>query len=106
MARWRLKNRECDMSIPVDTGSYDASAFDRGTDPVLRMLSPEQARQLVDYQGEEQLRLRIDELAEKSREGLLSAPERAEYEGYVRANKFVAVLQAQARKFLAGTKHG
>ncbi len=93
------------MSIPVDIGSYDASAFDRGTDPVLRILSAEQARQLVEYQADEELRRRIDELAEKSREGQLSASERAEYEGYVRANKFVAILQAQARKLLASSKH-
>jgi hypothetical protein len=97
------------MSIPVDTGDHntggwDADAFDRGTDPVLRIFSPEQARQLVDYQGDDQLRQRIDELADKSCAGALSPSERAEYEGYVRANKFVATLQAQARKLLVNAK--
>jgi hypothetical protein len=72
---------------------------------VLRILSLDQARQVVQYQGDEQLRRRIDELAGKSNEGTLSEAERAEYEGYDRANKFVALLQAQARKLLASTGH-
>ena len=87
-------------SFSFDTGGYDMAAFDRGTGPVLQVISPEQARQLVDYEGDDELRERIDELAEKCNEGLLSPAEQAEYEGYVRANKFVAILQAQARKRL------
>jgi len=89
-----------DMSSTLDTSTYDTAAFDRGTSPVIQMLSPEQARQLLEYRGDEQLRQRIDELAAKSNEGALTPAEKAEYEGYVRANKFVAILQAQAQKFL------
>jgi hypothetical protein len=81
--------------------SFDTSAFDRGTDFLLRILTVEQAESLVAYQGDDSLRLRIDELAQKSDEGDLTDVERAEYEGYVRANKFVATLQAKARKLLA-----
>jgi uncharacterized protein YnzC (UPF0291/DUF896 family) len=43
---------------------------------------------------------RIEELAARSEEGTITAAEKSEYEGYVRANKFVAILQAQARKHL------
>jgi uncharacterized protein YnzC (UPF0291/DUF896 family) len=46
---------------------------------------------------------RIEELAAKSTEGALTDQERAEYEGYVRANKFIAILQRQARQFLSTT---
>ncbi len=53
------------------------------------------------YRGDDSLRNRIDELAERNTEGKLTDEERAEYEGYVRANKFVATLQAKARKLLA-----
>jgi hypothetical protein len=88
-------------SIPTFvTGEYDA-AFDRGTSPILQILSPAQMRELVEYHGDEHLRARIDELAKKSNAGELTEAERAEYEGYVRANKFVAILQAQARKRLS-----
>lgn len=83
------------MSIAID-----AIAFDRGTDPVLRVLTAEQARAILDYRGDASLRQRIEELATRSNEGQLTEVERLEYEGYVRANKFVAVLQAKARKLL------
>jgi hypothetical protein len=93
-------------SFSLDTAGYDTAAFDRGTTPVIQMLTPEQARQLLEYRGDEPLRQRIDELAAKSNEGLLTPAEKAEYEGYVRANKFVAVLQTQAQKFLNSKQDG
>ena len=83
------------MSIVSET-----SAFDRGIDPVIRLLTPEQARAIAEFRGDDCLRARIDELAEKCNEGELTEEERAEYEGYVRANNFVAILQAKARKRL------
>lgn len=43
-------------------------------------------------------------LASKCNEGGLAEGERAEYEGYVRANNFVATLQAEARRLLAAKK--
>ncbi|MEX0611893.1 MAG: hypothetical protein WD738_23870 [Pirellulales bacterium] len=93
-------------SFSLDTSGYDTEAFDRGTSPIIQMLSPDQTRQLLEYRGDERLRQRIDELAAKSNEGLLTPAEKAEYEGYVRANKFVAILQAQAQKFLDSAQHG
>jgi hypothetical protein len=79
----------------------DLTAFDRGIDPILDFFSVEQARALVAYRGEESLRARIEELATKSTEGELTDPEQAEYEGYVQANKFIAILQAKAKKLLS-----
>lgn len=64
-------------------------------------MTTEQIRSLIAYQGDEALRQRIDDLATKHTEGELTDQERAEYEGYVRANKFVAILQAKARRMLA-----
>lgn len=79
----------------------DANAFDRATEPVFRILNREQARQIIDFHGDENLQQRIEELAEKASEGQLTDEERAEYEGYVEANDFIAVLQAKARRLLA-----
>ena len=87
-------------SSSIDTNGYNTAAFDRGTSPVIQLLSPDQARQLLKYRGDDGLRQRIDELAGKNNEGTLTPVEKAEYEGYVRANKFVAILQAQAQKLL------
>lgn len=77
---------------------FDAVAFDRGLDPILDILTPEQSRTIAAYRGDESLRARIDELAERNTEGLLSPPELAELEGYVRANKFLAILQAKVER--------
>lgn len=54
-------------------------------------------------QTDQSLRERIEELAAKSTEGTLSSEERDEYAGYVRANKFVAVLRREAKKFKSGS---
>ena len=81
--------------------TFDTGAFDRATDPLLQFLSREQAEALIAYRGKPELRERIDELASKNTEGELTDGERAEYDGYVKANSFVAVLQAKARRFLA-----
>ena len=54
--------------------------------------------------ADEKLQMRIEELAEKSTEGFLTEQERAEYEGYVRANKFVAILRRQAERWI-GAQH-
>ena len=79
----------------------DAAAFDRATEPVLRILNRDQARKIVDFHGDEDLQRRIEELAEKANEGTLTEEERAEYHGYAQANKFIAMLQAKARHLLA-----
>jgi hypothetical protein len=83
--------------------AFDTAAFDRAIDPVMGLFTQEQAAALVAYRGDASLRARIEELAQKSTEGELTEKERAEYEGYVRANKFVATLQANARKLLANS---
>ncbi|TVS14233.1 MAG: hypothetical protein EA424_20195 [Planctomycetaceae bacterium] len=80
---------------------FDTAAFDRATDPLLQFITRDQAKALVAYRGAAPLSNRIEELASKSTEGELTEGERAEYEGYVRANNFVAILQAKARKLLA-----
>ena len=82
------------------TTTFDTTAFDRGMDPILRLLTPGQVQALAAYRGDDALRRRIEELAARNTEGELTERERAEYEGYVRANKFVAILQARARRML------
>ncbi len=81
--------------------SMDITAFDRGTDAILQFFTVEQARALVAYRGDEAIRERIEELAEKCSEGELTEEERAEYEGYIQANDFIATLQAKARKMIS-----
>jgi hypothetical protein len=80
--------------------TLDATAFDRSTEPLFRILAPEQVEQIVHLRADEALQNRVDQLANKCTEGELTDEERAEYEGYVRANSFIATLQLRARKHL------
>lgn len=81
--------------------AFDIAAFDRATDPILSFFTKDQAKALIDYRGDDILRNQIEKLAVKCSEGTLTESERAEYEGYVRANKFIATLQAKARKMIS-----
>ena len=55
------------------------------------------------FRAAPELQARIEELAGKSTEGQLTETERAEYAGYVRANKFIAILQRQARRLIGAS---
>jgi hypothetical protein len=89
-----------DKGARMATASFETGAFERATDGILRLFTKKQARALVNFRGDERLRDRIEELASKSSAGELTPGERAEYQGYVRANKFISILQAKARKVL------
>ena len=79
----------------------NATAFNRGIDPILQFFTVDQARDIVQHRGDSELQRRIEELAELSNEGNLTPDDQSEYEGYVQANKFVAILQAKVRKLLS-----
>ena len=82
--------------------TVESSAFDRAVAPVLRQVMPKsQGKSEVSFSADPALANRIEELASKSTEGELTEQERAEYHGYVRANKFIAILQRQLRRLLS-----
>jgi hypothetical protein len=76
--------------------SPETNAFDRGVTPVLQLVLPEREQAVIDFRPDSELQDRIEALASKSTEDELSEEERAEYAGYVSANKFVAILKRQA----------
>ena len=78
-------------------------SFERGIRPILQIVLLDKADAVLNFRPDPTLQDRIEELAAKSTESELTDQERAEYEGYVRANKFVAILQRQARQFLGTT---
>ena len=77
--------------------SAGTAAFDRILEPVM---TEEFARYLVGLRADTELQARVDELADKCNEGLLTRDEREEYDGYISANEIIAILQAQARRAL------
>ncbi len=76
-------------------------AFQRGVSPLLQLLLPGKEDLIMSVMPDRALRDRIDQLAGKSTEGELTEEERAEYEGYVRANKFIALMMREAKRFKA-----
>lgn len=79
------------------TTTAEMMAFGRGVRPVAELVFPEKAAAVLGFRPAPELQARIEELAGKSTEGRLTQTEREEYEGYVRANKFIAILQRLAR---------
>jgi hypothetical protein len=81
----------------------ETTAFELGVRPLLQLVLRDKVETVLNFRPDPALQSRIEELAERSTEGELSKEERAEYEGYVRANKFIAILQRQARQLLGTT---
>lgn len=76
------------------------SILDRLLTPVGDCLTPDVARHLVGLRASPEVQARLEELADKSTEGQLSAEEQAEYATAVSAIEFISVLQAKARRLL------
>lgn len=79
------------------TTTAEMKAFGRGVRPVAEIVFPEKAAAVLEFRPAPELLARIETLAAKSTEGQLTQTEREEYEGYVRANKFIAILKRLAR---------
>ena len=70
-------------------------------EPVSASLNAEAARKLIGLKADRKTQARVAKLAEKCNEGELTPQERREYEMYVMAGHFVAILQAKSRILLA-----
>jgi hypothetical protein len=64
------------------------------------MLTVDLAERVVNLRADEALQARLDELAGKCNEGILTPEEREEYETYVEAVGYISILQAKARNLL------
>ncbi len=91
------------MSRTQTTQGEGPSVLDRMLDPVSRCLDAESARKLVDLRIDPAVQARVDVLAEKANEGLLTEPERAEYAAYINTDDFIAILKLKARRLLAAS---
>jgi hypothetical protein len=76
----------------------DIASLAKFLEPVSRCLTPEVARELVQLRADPAMQARLDELADKSTEGTLTAEEQIEYQTYVHAIDFIAILQTQAHR--------
>ena len=69
----------------------------RPLDPITECFTPDVARKVADIKADPSVQHRIDELARKANEEQLTDDEAAEYDAYIQAMDFLAVIQAKAR---------
>jgi hypothetical protein len=69
-------------------------------EPVSRSLNPASAKALSEIETDPVVVERVMVLADKCNEGALTSEERHEYETYVYAGNFIAILKAKARLYL------
>lgn len=81
--------------------SRNQQVLDRFLNPVRDILTPEVAQAIADLRADQETQDRIEDLADRHREGRLDADELAEYESLVNGANLIAVLQAKARSVLS-----
>ncbi len=77
-----------------------SSALDSLLEALSRCLDAESARRVAEFRMAANVQDRVDLLAERANEGLLSDDERAEYEAFVNASDVIAILQIKALRSL------
>lgn len=78
-----------------------AASLDQFLDPLSSCLDAESARRVIALNVPPAVQERVDTLAERANEGLLSDDERAEYEALINAEDFVAILKLKAQSRLS-----
>jgi hypothetical protein len=81
-----------------------APGLDRLVGPLSECLTPESARRLLALKADRELQRRVDYLADRCSQGLLTPDERAEYGNYVTFGTFVSILKSKARQLLANSQ--
>jgi hypothetical protein len=78
-----------------------ATSLDQFLDPLSRCLDAESARRVIALGVSASVQARVDALAERANEGLISDDEHAEYEALINAEDFVAILKLKAQSRLS-----
>ena len=81
------------------------SILDRLLEPIGNTMSPDFAKELIDYRASPDVQARVDELADKCNEGELTDAERHEYDEYLQAFHFIEILQLKARRTISNGAH-
>jgi len=80
------------------------TTLERFVDHLVRGFTPELARHFAELpQPNAEFQARLDELAEKANEGMLSADEAQEYDTYVELMDFVALMRLRARAYASSS---
>jgi hypothetical protein len=77
-----------------------SSALDGFLEPLSRCLDAESARRVVDLSVDPAIQARVEVLAERANDGLLTEEERAEYIALVDAADLISILKLKVRRRL------
>lgn len=94
-------------SSPIGYPPQRMNAFaelEQALDPTLPLFTEEGARRLVAMTPSPERIARMEWLAEKCDEGVLTTNERGEYESLVYSAKLLSILRLKAEAFLASNK--
>jgi len=78
----------------------ETSVLDRMLDPLIRCLDAESVKRVLELSVDPVVQARVDVLAERANEGLLTPEERAEYLAYINADDFIEILKMKAKRHL------
>lgn len=92
------------MKTPLLTPSSEGAIWTRIVNPRNGDLTPEGAKTLLELDFNPADRKRMEELAEKAREGTLTPRERKDAETYNRVAHLLALFQSKARQSLRARK--
>jgi hypothetical protein len=79
------------------------SVLDELLDPFGKCLDAESARRVMEFQISERVQSRVDFLAGRANEGLLTNEERDEYEALISASDFISILKLKVRRTNPGS---
>lgn len=77
-----------------------SNVFDQLLSPITDHLTPEAAEHIVKFRINAKTQAKINKLAEKANEGLLTEKEQAEYMSFIEAMDLIGILQSKARQIL------
>jgi hypothetical protein len=83
-----------------------SSVLDGFLEPLSRCLDAESARRVVEFRIDPAIQARVEVLAERANEGVLTEDERAEYAALIDAADLVAILKLKVRRQLESNSNG
>ena len=83
----------------------ETALLDQMLDPFTQCLDESSARRVIDFGLSASVQQKMDALAERANEGLLTAQERTDYEALINAADFIAILKLKAKRRLSTNRH-
>lgn len=81
--------------------AHAVNTIDGLLDSLSQCLDAESSRRVADFRIDPNVQARVDLLAERANEGLLTGEERAEYEAFINTADVISILKLKARRNLA-----